>query len=355
MPLDHTPAMELHKLIVEHLNTAVLWFDASLNLHYINPAGEMLFAISARRLGSMNAAALFPGNERIVERLRHALAGSSLTEREVQLSLAGGKSVTVDVCVTPVSEPSTGFGLLVELAPLDRQLRISREENILAQQNVSRALTRNLAHEIKNPLGGLRGAAQLLERELDDPALMEYTGVIIGEADRLQNLVDRMLGPNKIPQLRDISIHQVLERVRQLVAAEMPSRVQLVRDYDPSIPDLRADQDQLIQAVLNIVRNAAQAIGTRGTITLRTRALRQYTIGTTRHKLVVRVEIIDTGPGIPPELREQIFYPMVTGRPDGTGLGLSIAQTIITQHGGLIECDSEPGNTCFSLLLPLHN
>jgi two-component system nitrogen regulation sensor histidine kinase GlnL len=251
-----------------------------------------------------------------------------------------------------VSDPSSGLGLLVELTPLDRQLRISREENLLAQQSVSRALTRNLAHEIKNPLGGLRGAAQLLERELADPALKEYTSIIIGEADRLQNLVDRMLGPNSIPRKREINVHQVVERVRQLVAAEVPSRVRLIRDYDPSIPPLVGDPDQLIQAVLNIVRNAMQAVGKEGDITLRTRTLRQFTIGHVRHKLVIKIDIVDTGPGIPAEIMEQIFYPMVSGRPGGTGLGLSIAQTIISQHGGLIECTSEPGNTCFSLLLP---
>ena len=199
----------------------------------------------------------------------------------------------------------------------------------------------------------MRGAAQLLERELADPVLKEYTDVIIGEADRLQNLVDRMLGPNTIPKKRAISIHQILERVRQLVSAEVPPQVQLVRDYDPSIPDLIADPDQLIQAVLNIVRNAAQAVGELGEIRLRSRTLRQYTLGQHRHKIVIKVDVIDNGPGIAADMMESIFYPMVTGRPDGTGLGLSIAQSIINQHGGLIECASEPGNTRFTLLLPI--
>ncbi len=355
MPLNNAPIMDIHQHVVENLNTAVLWFDAQLHLNYVNPAGEMLFSVSARRLTGVPAATLFSGNEDLVNRLQTTLkAGHSITEREVHLILPGARTITIDVGITPVSEPVTGWGLLVELIPIDRQLRISREENILAQQSVSRALTRNLAHEIKNPLGGLRGAAQLLERELDDPALKEYTSVIIGEADRLQSLVDRMLGPNSIPRKREINIHQVVERVRQLVAVEMSSRVRLIRDYDPSIPPLIADPDQLIQAVLNVVRNATQAIGKEGDITLRTRTLRQFTIGAVRHKIVIKVDIIDTGPGIPPDMLEQIFYPMVSGRPDGTGLGLSIAQTIISQHGGLIECTSEPGNTCFSLLLPPH-
>ncbi len=353
MPLNDIPVMDIHRHVVENLNTVVLWFDAQLCLRYLNPAGEMLFSVSARRLEGVPASSLFLGNDGLIERFRNALTtGHSITEREVQMVLPGPRHTALDVSMTPVSERTAGMGLLVELTPLDRQLRISREENLLAQQNVSRALTRNLAHEIKNPLGGLRGAAQLLERELDDPALKEYTSVIIGEADRLQNLVDRMLGPNSIPKKREINIHQVVERVRQLVATEVPSRVRLIRDYDPSIPPLIADPDQLIQAVLNIVRNAMQAVGKEGDITLRTRTLRQFTIGPTRHKLVIKVDIVDNGPGIPPDIMEQIFYPMVSGRQGGTGLGLSIAQTIISQHGGLIECTSEPGNTCFSLLLP---
>lgn len=345
---------DLFRPIVEHLTTAALWFDTDLNLLYINPAGEMLFAISARRLTGMNARDLFGSAEHIAHGLQRALdSGHGFTEREVHVVLPGGKSGTLDTIVTPISAPQFGDGLLVELIQLDRQLRIAREENILAQQSVSRALTRGLAHEIKNPLGGLRGAAQLLERELDSETLKEYTNVIIGEADRLKDLVDRMLGPNTIPKKRSINIHQVLERVRQLVSIEVPATVALIRDYDPSIPDIVADPDQLIQAVLNIVRNAAQAVGERGEIRLQSRTLRQYTIGPVRHKLIIKIDIIDNGPGIPADMMEHIFYPMVTGRAEGTGLGLSIAQTIINQHGGLIECASELGNTRFSMLLPL--
>lgn len=356
MPPRHSPPPELYRHLLENLTTVVLWFDAQLNLRFINPAGEMLFAVSARRLHGMQARELFAGADHILSGLARTLtSGQGFTEREVSITFHGGKVGTLDMIVTLVSEPQLGNGLLVELMQLDRQLRITREENILAQQSVSRALTRGLAHEIKNPLGGLRGAAQLLERELADPILKEYTDVIISEADRLQSLVDRMLGPNTIPKKRAISIHQILERVRQLVAAEVPTHVQLVRDYDPSIPDLVADPDQLIQAVLNIVRNAAQAVGERGKILLRSRTLRQYTLGQQRHKLVIKVDVVDNGPGIAPDMMESMFYPMVTSRPDGTGLGLSIAQAIINQHGGLIECVSEPGNTRFTLLLPLQH
>ena len=217
---------------------------------------------------------------------------------------------------------------------------------------------RGLAHEIKNPLGGIRGAAQLLARELPDEGLRDYTNVIIEEADRLRNLVDRMLGSNKLPSLAMTNIHEVLERVASLIEAEAQGSITLVRDYDPSIPDLLIDREQLIQAVLNIVRNALQALSAQsdlrlGRISLRTRTLRQFTIGHTRHRLVVKMEIIDNGPGIPPALQETIFYPMVSGRPDGTGLGLAITQNIISQHQGLIECESHPGHTVFSIFLPL--
>ena len=217
---------------------------------------------------------------------------------------------------------------------------------------------RGLAHEIKNPLGGIRGAAQLLSRELHEPSLRDYTDVIIEEADRLRNLVDRMLGSNKLPSLSMTNIHEVLERVCSLVDLESQGRITLVRDYDPSIPDVLIDREQMIQAVLNIVRNAMQALASQndlhlGRITLRTRTLRQFTIGHTRHRLVCKVEIIDNGPGIPPELQDTIFYPMVSGRADGTGLGLAITQNIISQHQGLIECESHPGHTVFALFLPL--
>lgn len=347
------PAARLYQGVIEHLHTAVLLFDDGLRLRYLNPAAEMLLAASAARLLGTNAAHLLPSKPLAGALAGALVSGHPFTERELALELGADRRVTVDVTATPLTEPGRRE-LLVEMTQVDRQLRITREEGLLAQTATIRVLVRGLAHEINNPLGGLRGAAQLLERELPNEALQEYTRIIISEADRLQNLVNRMLGPNALPKRQPVNIHEVLERVRHLVQTAVPEGVRIERDYDPSIPELMGDQDQLIQAILNLVRNAAQAVGEHGAITLRTRTLRQYTIGHTRHKLVIRVDVIDNGPGIPPEVMEAIFLPMVTGRPEGTGLGLPIAQSLINQHGGLIECDSQPGQTLFTVLLPIH-
>ncbi|MFW5824592.1 MAG: nitrogen regulation protein NR(II), partial [Marinobacter sp.] len=241
-------------------------------------------------------------------------------------------------------------------------LRISREEDLLTQQETTRILVRGMAHEIKNPLGGIRGAAQLLDRELDDEDQKEYTQVIIAEADRLRGLVDRMLGPNRALRFAPTNIHEVLERVRTLLEAESRGRLNFRRDYDVSLPEFPGDKEQLIQAFLNIARNAMEAAfeyrdgpcsDEPPTITFRTRVLRQFTIGQRRHRLVCRVDIIDNGPGIAPDLLQNIFYPMISGRANGTGLGLSITQSIIGQHHGLVECESEPGKTDFIIFLPL--
>ncbi len=344
----------LHQRILENLTHSVLMFDGDLCLDYINPAGEMLFAVSAKRLIGLCAPVLLPADSHLLTAIEKGLeSGHPFTEHEVQITLPGRREATVDCTITPLISASGDTSLLVELQQLDRQLRISREGQQLAQQETLRSLVRGLAHEIKNPLGGLRGAAQLLERELPNPELKEYTNIIIGEADRLRNLVNQLLGPSALPQKELINIHQVLEHVRQLVNVEKRGDITFVSDYDPSIPEILGDRDQLIQAVLNIVGNAVQAIGTKGEIILRTRAQRQFTIGQTCHRLVCHVEIIDNGPGIPEDMMEKIFFPMVTGRADGTGLGLSIAQSLINQHGGLIQCESRTGRTRFSLLLPL--
>ena len=345
---------DYHRRMMDSLSVAVLVLDQRLRLLLMNPAAEALFESSFRKTRKLALADLLLGAETFISGLRHSLdSGQPYIERELQLVFPLERVVTVDCTATPLLERDPPTELLLELRQVDWRLRISREEHMLAQHHTSRALVRNLAHEIKNPLGGLRGAAQLLERELPDPALREYTRIIIGEADRLRSLVDRMLGPNQLPVRSEVSIHETLERVRGLVAAEAGSGVRIERDYDPSIPALWGDADRLLQAVLNVTRNAVQALGAEGVIVLRTRVQRQYTIGSKRHKLVARLDVIDNGPGIPPEQQEQIFYPMISGRPNGTGLGLSIAQNIVNQHGGLIECASRPGETVFTLLLPL--
>ena len=334
--------------LLEVLNTAVLLLDDELNLVYLNPAAENLFEISRRQVVGQSWPEVTRSEQPSVERMLQALlAQQSFTERELELVTATGRRITVDRTVTPLSEGD----LLLEISQVDRHLQIAHEEHLLIQQRAARDLMRGMAHEIKNPLGGLRGAAQLLESELEQSELREYTRVIIREADRLRNLVDRMLGPNNLPQMRWLNIHEILEHVRSLVDAESHPGLTLKREYDPSIPELEADPELLIQAVLNLVRNAAQAGA--DTVTLRSRTRRQFTIGNTRYKLVIRLDVIDNGPGIHVDMQEKIFYPMVTGRPEGTGLGLSIAQSLVNQHNGIIEFTSEPGNTVFTLFLPL--
>jgi two-component system nitrogen regulation sensor histidine kinase GlnL len=334
--------------VLEALNTAVVLLNGSLQLTYLNPAAENLFEVSRRQVLGHYWPRVMQANAALIERLGDSTRVlAPFTERELELQTAYGQRMTVDCTVTPYSKGD----LLLEIVRVDRHLRIAQEEYLFAQQHAARDLMRGMAHEIKNPLGGLRGAAQLLESELEQPELKEYTQVIIGEADRLRNLVDRMLGPNDLPENRQINIHEVLEHVRSLVDAENYPGLVLKREFDPSIPELMADSELLVQAALNLVRNAAQA-GAR-TIVLRSRVQRQFTIGHARYKLAIRIDIIDDGPGIPADMQSKIFYPMVTGRADGTGLGLPIAQSLINQHSGIIEFTSQPGNTVFSIFLPL--
>jgi two-component system nitrogen regulation sensor histidine kinase GlnL len=304
----------------------------------------------------LNANKLFKASDpALLNDLKQCLdMNEPLVDRELNLTHIN-QTMTVNFSATPLFENSQLNEILVELQQVDRQLRISKEEQLLAQQNISRMLVKGLAHEIKNPLGGIRGAAQLLELELHDDELKEYTQIIIQESDRLKSLMDKMLGPNKPSNKESLNIHQVLERVRQLVNAEGFSDIKIATDYDPSIPNLKADKNQLIQATLNIVQNAVQAMPQGGEILIRTRIQRHMTIGRKRYKLTVKIDIIDNGPGISNELMSQIFYPLVTSRAEGTGLGLSIAQSLINQHNGLIECESEPENTTFSIYIPLEN
>lgn len=344
----------MYKRILDHLNSAILLFDRQLTLIYINNAGEILLADSAHHLIGQNAIELFKSSDpALLINIKQSLnMAEPLVDRTLALNRLT-QSVTINLSVTPLLTDEQVSELLVELQQVDNHLRISREEQILTQQNTARMLVRGLAHEIKNPLGGLRGAAQLLDLELDDPELKEYTQIIIAESDRLQGLMDKMLGPNKLPNKRPLNIHEVIERVRQLVLAESTGGLTIFCDYDPSIPNIQADKDQLIQAVLNIVRNAVQAIDSKGIISFKTRIHRHMTLGGKRYKLAVKCDIIDNGPGIDPAMMNQIFYPMITGRAEGTGLGLSIAQSLINQHNGLIECVSEPGHTVFSIFLPM--
>jgi two-component system nitrogen regulation sensor histidine kinase GlnL len=343
------------KAIIDNLTTAVLLLGPDLRLLAMNPAAEELLDVSANQVLGTSAEGLLPETALFATALaRAAISGAPFTEREMRLALPA-HTITVDCSVSPMGESGGEARLLVELVQVDRHRRITREEQGVARNTSVRALMRGLAHEIRNPLGGLRGAAQLLERQLVDDALKEYTQVIVHEADRLQDLLDRMLGPRGLPNKRSINIHEVTERVRALLSAEAPPGVHVTRDYDPSIPPVYADPELLIQATLNMARNAVQALDGRGELQLRTRIQRRFTIGQICHRLVVRIEVHDDGPGVPEELREQVFFPLVTGRSDGTGLGLSIAQSLAHQHGGLIEYTSIPGDTTFSLVLPVEN
>jgi two-component system, NtrC family, nitrogen regulation sensor histidine kinase GlnL len=345
------------KQILENLSIAILLFDQDLNLRHMNSAAEILFAVSARHMVYQKAGDLIQCDSGLEEEvLRRALTtGQPFTEREVALRLPNGETVTVVCTAIPIVDRENGDYLMMEIQHIDRQLQISREEHLINQHDAARDLIRGLAHEIKNPLGGLRGAAQLLEDELDAPALREYTQIIIDEADRLQALVNQMLGSNRLPEMSEVNVHKILERVRSLMVAEYGNSIRIERDFDPSIPELYVDSDRIIQAILNIGRNAAQAVGNKGDgeVLMRTRIMRQFTIGNVLHRLVVLIEIEDNGPGIPEEIREKIFYPMVTSGGGGMGLGLSITQSLIHQHGGLVEFTSAVGKTVFRVLLPL--
>jgi two-component system nitrogen regulation sensor histidine kinase GlnL len=338
---------------LELLNTAVLMLDESLNVTYANPAAETLFAQARKQMVGVPFDTTLPNNEEFVDRLAHALeAQAGFNDNDLLLEVEG-YPVHLHCVITPTEAGEAR--LVLEFRELEQQLKIAREAKMLEQQQANRELIRNLAHEIKNPLGGIRGAAQLLERELGDPELREFTQVIVKETDRLQSLMNRLLTPNRLPQIEDVNIHEVMERVRTLLLAEFPEGLEVKRDYDTSLPEITGDREQLIQAILNVARNAAQATGGLGEIRMVTRIARQITIARKRFRHAIAVSIEDDGPGIPPELAERIFYPLVSGRQGGTGLGLSLAQSFVSQHHGLIEFDSVPGRTRFTLLLPLRS
>lgn len=340
------------------LSSAVILLDEGLTIQYVNPAAENLFATSGKQLLGRPLAQLLGEPPGLSAALDNVVANNwSYTGQNITVHRHGAETLHLDCVVTPV-EAVPGHSpcpvrLLVEFRPIDQQLKAAREERLAEQQQANRELIRNLAHEIRNPLGGIRGSAQLLERELNNPQLREYTQVIIKEADRLQELMNRLLTSHRLMQPQPVSIHEILERVRQLIHAEFPD-VQVKRDYDISLPDLTGDREQLIQAILNIARNAAQALEGSGEIAFRTRAVRQATLAKRRYRLAMQLQIIDNGPGIPEAIRDQMFYPLVSGREGGSGLGLTLAQNFIQQHHGTIEVESKPGRTCFTVLLPLH-
>jgi two-component system, NtrC family, nitrogen regulation sensor histidine kinase GlnL len=338
------------------LASAVLVIDACGLVRHANPAAEHLLDISVKSLSRQKLVGLFMNGEELGALCEQALAHKYADLRQdLTLQRAAREPLHVHSIVSAAGEAE----VVVELRENVQQLKLDREERILDQSQANKELIRNLAHEIKNPLGGIRGAAQLLELELPDASLREYTQVIIKEADRLQTLVDRLLAPHRRPHIvGDVNIHEVCERVRSLVLAEFPSGLAIRRDYDASIPEFRGDKEQLIQAVLNIVHNAAQALRARiaagdAEIVLRTRVARQVTLAKVRYGLALDLHIIDNGPGIAPDIRDRIFYPLVSGREGGSGLGLTLAQTFVQQHMGLIECESRPGLTDFRLLIPL--
>jgi two-component system nitrogen regulation sensor histidine kinase GlnL len=336
----------------EALTTAIILLDTSLCVRYMNAAAEMLFAHSYHSVAGKSYQYLFH-NDLTSHYLNHVLThNDSQTLRECKLKTPH-EIVTVDCIATPYFPENKLEGVIIELMRVDRKLRILREDRLWKEQEATQTLVRGLAHEIKNPLGGLRGAAQLLESELSDNGLKEYTQIIISEADRLQLLVDRMLGSSGQQIIESINIHEILGHVHKLVTTDLPQAVCLQTDYDPSIPEIQADRNHLIQIVLNIAGNAIKAVSQQGIILFRTRVLRQFTLNHTTYPLVMQLEIIDNGIGIPEALQDKVFFPMVSGSAEGTGLGLSIAQSLANKHNGLIEFDSIQGHTRFVLLLPI--
>jgi two-component system nitrogen regulation sensor histidine kinase GlnL len=344
---------------LDYLTSAVLILNTDARIAYANAAAEILLEVSRKSMLGERFASFFVNGTVIDELFSEALLHRFGNKRlDMTLERIQGESLQLHGIVTVlIDRPETP--VVLEFHEIDQQIRVDREERILEQTQANRELIRNLAHEIKNPLGGIRGAAQLLELEIDSLEYREYTQVIIKEADRLQTLVDRLLAPHRRPHIvSDVNIHEVCERVRSVLMAEYPHGLLIERDYDASLPEFRGDKEQLIQAVLNIVRNAAEALapqirGALAQIVLRTRIARQVTIAKTLYRLALELHVIDNGPGIPEDLQERIFFPLVSGRDGGSGLGLTLAQTFVQQHQGVIEFDSRPGRTDFKVLLPL--
>lgn len=345
---------KLSENLLDSLTTAVMVLDEDLRLVMLNSAAEGLLHVSASSVLGNPLTNLVLKAEDLVASLQQAINETQpFTARNVCLQLPENTVEEVDLTVSNLESPR---GLLLELHPTSRINSISQGSFSEEQQITTRSLIKGLAHEVKNPLGGIRGAAQLLERTLPNDDLREYTGIIISEADRLRDLVDRMLGPWQPMLFEPVNLVEIIERVMQILQPEFKPDLHLQRDYDPSLPEVAGNKDQLIQAILNIARNACQALGPveYAKLTFRTRVMRQFTIGSVRHKQVMHLGITDNGPGIPPDLIDRIFFPMISGRAEGSGLGLSISQNIIGQHGGALQVSSRPGNTVFSVFLPFH-
>lgn len=346
-----TPSSDFSGL--DCLSTGALVLDADDRVFYVNPAAETLLGVSGMLLLGNPASHVFERSPELLAAIgTMRVEQETVIEYEIDVVVNNHSPIRLGCSFSPLDAPEEG--VLIEMRAVDPHLRIARLEQSRLQQEANRELLRNLAHEIKNPLGGIRGAAQLLEHELPRESLREYTQVIIKESDRLQSLMERLLTPHRTPRFGAVNIHEVLERVRSLILAETPS-LALQRDYDISLPDIRADAEQLIQATLNIARNAVQAMNGhgQGRLVLRTRVARQIMLESRRYQLGMRIEIIDNGPGIPDDIREQIFFPLVSGREGGSGLGLAVAQTLVAQNHGTIDCESRPGRTVFSIFLPL--
>lgn len=334
--------------------TAVVVLDQNLAICYVNPAAEALLVKSLSKLYRHSIEDVFYNTPINNDRLQQLLkTGQEFSDSDVTIEFSDHRKITVEITASSVTFEQCPH-ILLEFKQIDQQKQISAEAFQQQQWGSARDLIRGLAHEIKNPLGGLRGAAQLLDLELNDDQ-KEYTAMIIEQADRLTNLVDRLLGPNQLPVMKQQNIHYVIEKVFQLTKYDNPKNITLARDYDPSIPDLTFDQDKLQQTIINIVNNATQVLDGDSKITLRTRAASNKTINGKRIKLCAEISIIDNGPGIPEHIQSTLFYPMVSGRASGTGLGLSICQTIVHQHHGKLSCTSRPGHTEFTILLPFNS
>ena len=347
--------------LLDQMPNAIMVFGMkNQQLVYVNAAAEAALDLSRKSLEGQTVHDLFGDNSALNAMISEVKLGHVLAQRQEMVlhSLPGSihqESIPAHVVVAALEDPDL---IMMEWFPIDQQLRGERDERVTQQVEANKQLMRNLAHEIKNPLGGIRGAAQLLEYELPDKGLREYTQVIIKESDRLQTLVDRLLAPHrKAHVIEAFNVHEALERVRSLVLAEFPKGLKIIRNYDTSLPNVMGDREQLIQATLNIVHNAAQALSEEirlgiAQIELKTRVARSVTIAKQRYKLAMDLHVIDNGPGIPAEMIERIFFPLVSGREGGSGLGLTLAQTFVQQHQGFIACESHPGRTDFHIQIP---